>query len=218
MVACWGDLVEVPGRGISRCFLVGIRFDVMPIGFALLPMVLVLSLVPDAVLTQRRFRRLVAAYAAGMITLAGLVEVIGAGFFMHEGARLNWMSIGYLTLETAVFIWRNYPAWLVPPGVALAYYLSYRLLRWAFWRGGRPAGPGWARPVQAAVLVGLCALACHGGLRGRPIRRGSANFSDNRLISQLTLNNFFTGFSAVRSCIQESKDELTLYPFPPAEH
>ena len=218
ILACWGNLAEVSGRGMLRCFVVGMKFDAMPIGFALLPMVLVLSLVPDPVLTGRRFRRLVAAYAAGTITLAGLVEVVGAGFFMHEGARLNWMSIAYLTLETAEFIWKNYPAWLVPPGVAAVYYLSYRLLRWAFWRGSRPAGPGWVRPVRAAVLVGLCALACHGGVRGRPVRRGSANFSDNRLISQLTLNNFFTGFSAVRSRIQESKDELTLYSFPPPEH
>ena len=217
ILACWGDLAEVAGRGVLRCFLVGMKFDVMPIGFALLPMVLALSLAPDSALTGRRFRRLVAAYAAAMITLAGLVEVIGAGFFMHEGARLNWMSIGYLTLETAEFVWKNYPAWLVPPGIVAVYYLSYRLLRWAFWRGGRPAGPGWIRPVQTAVLVGLCALAAHGGVRGRPVRRGSANFSDNRLISQLTLNNFFTGFSAVRSCIQESEDELTLYSFPPPE-
>ena len=43
---------------IARCFWIGMWFDAVPIGYALLPLVLILSLAPNRAFARRSFRRL----------------------------------------------------------------------------------------------------------------------------------------------------------------
>ena len=220
LLASWEDLQEVSVWGIARCFLVGMKFDAIPIGFALLPMALVLMIASDASLARKRLRRLLVYYAATAVTFAVAVEIIGVAFFLHENARLNSMSIGYFCLEAAEFIWQNYPVWLMVPGTAVLFVLVCLALKRVFrapaHASGLP-GPRWVRPVRGVVLIALCVLACNGGVKGGPVRRGSANFSHNRIVSQLAMNNFYTAYSAVRSSLTDSRHELTLHPFPPAD-
>ncbi len=193
---------------IARSFLVGMRYDAMPIGYAALPLALALSLAPDSAFGNRWFRRVVCGYAATAIVLVILVELVGAWFFQEFGQRLNWLALDYLGeyRELAAFIWHGYPViWVTVALLALLYGL-YRLFDWVFWLGRRPRGPIWVRPVGAAALAALGVLGCRGGLDPHPLRMGPAYFSQNTLICQLALNNVFTLTHAVRSRIKEARE------------
>ena len=131
LIACREHFQDVGAADVWRCFLIGMKFDAMPIGFALLPMALALSLVSSATLASRRFRKLLAVYAATVLSFGLVIEISGAAFFLHEGARLNWLSFSYLTVEAIYFVWGSYPIWLMVPVTAAVYYISFRLLRMA---------------------------------------------------------------------------------------
>ncbi|MCD6364844.1 MAG: LTA synthase family protein [Planctomycetes bacterium] len=205
---------------ITRCFLLGMRYDAMPIGYLLLPLALVVSLSRREAFASARFRRFVTAYATGVVALVITIEIIGAAFFLFFGLRLNWMAMYYLQYprEVASHIWKNYPVWLFVPVMAGLIYAGYRVMRRIIWAGRRPANgalPFAGRAFGAAILVTLCILACRGGLDHHPLRRGSAYISYNNLVNQLTLNNFFTFVNAARLRLGDNGRESSWYPFPP---
>lgn len=208
-------LAGVRAEEIARCFWIGMWFDAIPMGYALLPLVLILSLSPNRAFVRRWFRRLVVVYVGAVVTLAAGVEIIGAAFFLHFGLRLNWIAIDYLRFrEAALYIWNNYPVILLGVASASLFYMCYRLFRRAFWSGPRPRGSAWVRAVVAAVLTGLCVLACRGSFRQEPLDQGSAYSSDNNIVNQLTMNNVFTFAQAVKSRLLDSRDMAELYPLP----
>lgn len=203
---------------LLNCFLVGTRFDAVPIGYALLPLAAVLSLAPAGAFARRSFKRGVAAYAATIATVALAVEIAGAYFFLHFGYRLNWLAIAHWGhfRESAIYIWNAYPVWLLAILMVVAFLAFRGLFRRAFWRDGvRQEAHLPARAVLAGVTVALCVVACRGGVNHRPLEQNSAYFTANRVLNQLTLNNFFTLFHAARSNISPAEDEKDLYSFPP---
>ena len=203
----------------ARCFLLGMRYDAVPMGYLMLPLVLILCLARAESFTGKWLRRTVTIYATAAIVLVVAVEIIGACFFLHYGLRLNWMVLYYLQYpkEVATFLLENYPVWLFVTFVVAAVYGCHRLLRWLFWRKTGPANCALpSRIVSAAALAGLCILACRGGADHRPLQRSSAYISYNNLVNQLTLNNFFTFSGAVRMQLTGNRNEDKWYPFPPA--
>ncbi len=212
-------LVEhLTGSQIGRCFLTGLRFDVVPIGYALLPLALVLALAPRRLFRRRWFRRAVTAYSAAMLMLAVSVEIMGAAFFLYFGARLNWMALAYFGhfREAAVYIWQQYPVVLLFVVVAILAAAVWWALRRALWFGPGPRRVGVAgRAALAAVLVALCVSACHGGWSQQPLRQSSAYFTPNKLIAHLAQNNFFSLFHAAKINLTDKGDESDYYSFPP---
>ncbi len=218
LLASHEALAGVRAREIARCFWIGMWFDGVPMGYALLPLVLMLSLAPNKAFARRWFRRVILFYVVTVVTVALSAEVVGAAFFLHFGLRLNWMAIDYLRFrEAGVYIWKNYPVVLLVVATGAFLYFCFRLLRKVFWSGPRPRGAAWVRPVLAVVLTGLCVLACRGSFRERPLDQGSAYSSDNNLVNQLTMNNVFTIAQAVKSRLAETRDMSLLYPVPPAD-
>lgn len=209
---------------ILRCFMLGMRYDAMPMGYLLLPMAIVLSLSPGRVFGGKRFRRLVTAWGTAVVLLVIATEIIGAAFYLHFGLRLNWMALYYMQYprEVIVFISENYPLWLFAIIVAAVVYCGYRLLRRLYWGGSAARrrdfslGPR-GRLATTVVLTCLGVLACRGGADHRPLRRGSAYISYNNLVNQLTLNNFFTFFNAVKMQVTDNRDESVWYALPPRE-
>jgi len=207
----WGE--------IARCFLLGARFDAMPIGYALLPLGLALALVPARRLAGRRWRSAVVLYAALAATILAGTEVFGVFFFLRFGRRLNYMAFAYLThRETLQFMWSQYPLWLLPPVLAGVFWLFRRWFgRWF----GSGAAVEWSvrrRLAVAAALAAVGVLACRGGMQSVPLRRGSAYFSDNQLVGELAMNDFYTMFYAVRSRLTDGHDERKAYRLPTAPH
>ena len=200
---------------VLRCFLLGVRYDAMPIGYALLPLVAALVLVSPAGLRRARFSQAVALYAAAVVTVFIGTEFFGIYFFLRFGRRLNYMAFAYLAhLETLRFMWHRYPMWgLIPvmPGLFLVCYWLFR--RW-FARGASVTWSPRGRLVLAGVLSGLCVLACRGGLQRRPLHLGSAYFSANQVVDQLTMNDFYTMFYAARNQLTDGGHERQAYRLP----
>lgn len=213
----WSDLGEVSGGDIARCLLSGLQYDVMPIGYSALSMLLLLLVARNGSFSSKRYRKAVTLYAAGVVSLVFSTELMGVFFFQYFGERFNWIVLGYplVSPEIAGTVWKRYPVLLVPAVVALVFYLLYRLLyRW-FWSGPKPNSPAWSRPVMAVVFGAAAMLACRGTLQLKPMQRDSAYFSPNNLINQITLNNFYTFFHAARDRINDNRDEASQYGFPP---
>ena len=205
---------------VARCLAVGLLYDAAIVGYALLPLVLLLWLPDDAALAGRRFRRAVTLYATTLLVAAVFVESVGTGFYLHFGLRLNWMVVDYLWhwQEVGTFLWNNYPAWLLVVGPVIGYWLTYRLLHWLFWRRPARATGRWPRLAVAVVLLGACVIACRGGLGHRPIGLGLAYFHENKAVNQLALNNFFSFFYASQTILAEIEGIPSDYRLPhPAE-
>ena len=194
LIASRGHLDGARAGEIARCFLVGMRYDMVVVGYAMIPVVLVAALAPNLAFQLAWFRRAVTIYAAAVLTLTLLVEIVGAYFLLHFGNRLNWLALEYWGHfdEVAAYIRQRYPVWILPVAAVAGFAGSYLLFRRICWGGARPSGPVWRRPIAAAVLTGLCALAARGSLDHHRLRFGAAYFSTNRTICQLALNNFFT--------------------------
>ncbi|MFP4105635.1 MAG: LTA synthase family protein [Phycisphaerae bacterium] len=216
----WDELAGNVGlRQVVRCFGVGLRFDFMPIGYVMLPMVLVVALTPARHLNRAWVRRLVTLWGAGVLASLVTMEVVGAAFFMHFGMRLNWMASFAVEREMVEFILEKYPvglALLVPQLVLIVFYLLGQRF---FWRGVgdiEPIGPA-RRIALGVVLVGLCVLACRGGAKRKVINRATAYFSTNRLIDQLAMNNFYTSYQAIEDTVTDGEAEDRNFPFPDDE-
>ena len=210
-----GPLVEnVSAADIARCFLTGLRYDAMPIGYALLPLALALSLAPAATFAKSWFRRAVVVYAVVVTTLAVFAEIVGAAFFMHFGSRLNWIALDYFGhfREIGAYIWKAYPIAFFPLALAVLIYGCVRLFRRVFW--GVPGGTVAARSALAAVLVCLCVLGARGGLDTQTLNSSSAYFCENNVVSQLTMNNFCTFSQSAILHMEDGQDESELYPLP----
>jgi len=212
-------LEDASAGEIAQCFLTGLRYDGVPIGYAMLPMALCLPLAPAAAFGRRWFRRVVVGYCSALVTLTLFTEVVGAVFFIHFGVRLNWMSMDHLGHfgEVAVYLWNTYAVWaraigtvVVPIGCAL-------MLPRIFWAAGRANGPLWARSILSGVLVGLCVTAARGGLDRHPLRSARAYFSGNNVINQLAMNNFYTFWHAAVLTIEDGHGQSDLFSFPDAD-
>ena len=217
-LARWSMIRDMGFRKLGLCFLLGLRYDMMVLGYVLLPLVVVLSVAPRKLFERPWFRKLLTIYGTIVITFQVVGESAGAGFFLYRGGRLDW-QIHYLsnlsiTLNT---ISKHYPIWLMGPFLAAIVYTSYRMVKRYFWRGGLRAYPGWRRWVQGVVLIALCVPACRGGLGRRPLRKGAAYITTNNLVTQLSMNDFFTVFKAMRAEVVEAwtgRMERGDYPFP----
>jgi len=235
----WGTFVAFRGglllarldglRGVDaieilRCFMLGMRYDAMPMGYLLLPMAVMLSVAPRRAFGGRGLRRAVTAWGTAVVLLVIATEIIGAAFYLHFGLRLNWMALYYMQYphEVMTFISENYPLWLFLVILAALVYGGYRLLRRLYW-GGRGAEQRdfaldlGGRVALTVVLTFLGVLACRGGADHRPLRRGSAYISYNNLVNQLTMNNFFTFFNAVKMQVTDNRDEGAWYALPPRD-
>jgi len=219
LIASRDALENISGDEIVRCFLTGLRYDAVPIGYAMLPLALCLPLAPAWAFGRRWFRRAVVGYCSALVTLTLFVEVVGAAFFAHFGVRLNWVSMDYFGHfgELAVYLWNAYPIWLLAIGTVLVPIGSALLLGRIFWTARLPNGPLSARSAVACVLVGLCVLAARGGLGRHPLRSARAYFSRNNVINQLAMNNFYTFWHAAVLKIEDGQGQSDLFSFPDAD-
>jgi phosphoglycerol transferase MdoB-like AlkP superfamily enzyme len=211
------SIETLQGAHIANCFLVGLRFDAIVVGYGLLPLAVVLGLLPGRRLAGPGARRWVSACCAALLTVAAAMEVVGSAYFLHSGLRPSAQAIGHFGhfRECALYIWRTYPVLLIVGGWAGLFLL----LRLAISRLTWPADaddrlPPWARGVLTAVLVSLCVLGCRGGVDHEPLRLGSAYFSTNRMISQLTMNNFCTVLRAARQSLNEERGDREVFDLP----
>jgi phosphoglycerol transferase len=201
---------------IGRCFGYGLQFDAVVVGYALLPMVVALCLAPASAFTRNGFRRTITVYGTGMVVLALFVEAIGAAFILDYRRRLNWAALAYFShpREVIVYVWKNYPFWLLLLLMAVLMFVVYRLLRRHFWRGKLTCNSLRQRLCLTGVLTAVFVLACRGTLGSFPLRPGAETHSPNNWINQLSSNNFFSLYHAGKSIVKDGRDEEKYYDFP----
>lgn len=219
MIASRQFLGSAGAGDLARCFAVGLRYDAIPIAYTAIPLVLAGTLAPDLAFGKKWFRRLLTAYVTVALTGLLLLEILGAGFFLTLHTRMNWLALDYLDhfSEAAGHIAENYPVWIIPVAALVAGVGLFLLLGRVLWRGRRPAGPIWPRPIWATALTALCVLGARGSLGHHPLRLGAAYFSQNAMVSQLALSNCFTLVHALRSHLEDERTLTDDRPFPSVE-
>ena len=212
-------LASADGWDVARSFLVGLRYDAVVLGYGMIPLVVVMALAPNLAFRRAWFRRAIVVCATLFFVLAITIGTVGAYFFDQFHSRLNWIALDYWEHidEVAAYVWGEYPVWIVPMASSLAAIGGYLLFRWAFWRGRRPTGPIWPRPILATALIGICVMAARGSFGHHRMRFGPAYFSANRIVAQLALNDFFTLGEAYKCRRLEHRGLASYHEMPPPE-
>ncbi|MCE5326811.1 MAG: sulfatase-like hydrolase/transferase [Planctomycetaceae bacterium] len=207
--------IDLPPATWAWCFALGVRYDLMALGYVLLPLVLVLSTVRDETLKRDWFRRLVTGYVTFVVVLGIFEEIVGGYVFLYEGTRPDWM-LGYLRHPHTIIshIYNEYPLWLVLTFTVAMNYAVYVVLRKVLWLGRPPQGSKWRRVVQPITLSAMCLLAVHGTFTFQPLRKGAAFITANNMACQLTMNNFFTIADAAKYWLTEGNSDYDDYAYP----
>jgi len=221
MIACRPLLAGASWTDILNCLFVGMRYDAMPIGFALTPLGLAIALAPAKIMAGKFFRMAVAIYIALTLTAAVFIEAVGMQFFLSptHKSRLNWVVLEYMggSNEVMTLIWQSYPVgWF---GLLLLLLLigTTAVFRRLLWRNGAGEGSLVFRTGWAVVAMGLCFLAIRGGIM-HPLWLGEAYFCQNKTLCELSLNNVYTLSLAIQSQAVDSKEEEAEYPLPEIAH
>ncbi len=123
LIASRDVLVNVGATEIARCFLMGLRYDSIPIGYAMLPLAVALTIAPSWAFVRPWFRSTIVAYSVAVTTIAIVAEVVGTAFFLHFGARLNSISmesrmLSYYACARELYLSRSYRAPETPERLA----------------------------------------------------------------------------------------------------
>ncbi len=207
----------IPGSDILMAFLIGLRFDLVAVCYALLP--LVAGLYRRYGLGKRRFAIFWYGAVISAYLFAGVVELE----FYHEfQARLNNIVLQYMkeSPETvARLIWYGFP---VIPHVSLWLVLSASFLVFLHWSNRRTAGPrqpaDWRRFPLATVILLLIIVGGRGTLRsGPPLRWGDAFHSSHAFANHLPLNATYSLIHAIRAHHHQKNASRWLSSLPSGE-
>ncbi len=201
---------------IARCLVVAFGFDGMTVGYLLIPLVALLSLSAAATFEKKWFRRTVGAYVSAATSYILLIEIVGMIYFLYSGTRINWRLPYYIRYSHEVLghVWSEYPLWAMLPLLPLGYWIVYRLYAKVLWHGSKPIAElhGWKKWALAAVLAGVCVLACRGGFGHRPLNSSELySNTSNQLLAELSKNNSQTLYSGAKHLFDEGQDEKGIF-------
>lgn len=193
-----------------RLLPIGVRFDTMMLGPALMPAALAVLLWPTR--HRRMLARFVATYLAALAAVMTFLEIATIGFLAQYDSRPNRIFLDYLAYPAEVLptVWGEQLTllivglWMVP----LAAVVTWRAIR-----PGIEADVPWSARarVLALPLVGLVLFAlARSSLAPRPADISAAAFTADHLTNELALNSTY----AVGYALCERRHELdpgTLY-------
>jgi phosphoglycerol transferase MdoB-like AlkP superfamily enzyme len=178
---------------VGMVFLQGLRFDLVLLGFLLLPPVLTLALFATSRAMSRAGAVLLRYYVVACFALVVFLELATPSFINQYDARPNQIFVEYLiypkevasTLVTA-YRWQLIGALIV---VAVASTLLVRALR-----SGRRS----ARPIHVAtafvvtpILFMLCVVAMRSTLDHRAVNPSTVAISTDPMVNELALNSAY---------------------------
>jgi phosphoglycerol transferase MdoB-like AlkP superfamily enzyme len=172
----------------------GAVYDVAAFGYAAIPFVLYVALVPDAIWRWRAHRVLATALWCAFV-YALLLEATAEWFFFEEfGARFNFVAVDYLvyTGEVVGNIRETYPVGWILPGLAvvtaLVVAVTRRSLASAF---DAPS------PLRGRLKAGLACLAVP-TLAFAALDDRLAHVGENRYENELAMNGVYAFGDAFR--------------------
>jgi len=206
---------SIPSSELANAFLVGLRFDVVVAGMAVLPLFPILFLAMPRLIERRAFKAIVTTYGGAAITLLAVILAADYFFFEEFLERLDERVFTYThgagneyVLQT---VWAAFP---VIPVLALCLATGLAgawLLRRFGFNDDYNRGPVWQAVVWPALMAALVALGVRGTLRSHAINSGPAYFSPTALTAQLTLNGAFTLRQAAANYFLEPRSVDKLY-------
>ena len=217
VVLAWlsrADLAGVTSGALLRIFAVGLRYDLRALAYVLIPLTALLTLASNAALSRRWMKAVLAGYASLTVTVAAIICIGDALFFLYYGTRLNYAVTSYLgNGEIITHLWQHYPVALVVAGALVTLAGAYLLARRLLLSGPAPAaGPAWARIACGVVLAGAICFCARGSARRPALDSSLAHFSSNNVVSELSLNPGLTLAAAVKDHYTEGEDESLHYP------
>ncbi len=190
------DLIGLAPEQWLELFVVGARLDAVTIGWASLPMLGALLLVPER--WQGKVRRFALGYAFVIFALILFAEIAGIHFFRYYDYRPNYLVIEHgldpVVLRAAA---ATVPIGWIGCGVAvLATALVWVLSRVAPLRGGpdtflfaRSTAPSSLSSrrdrLALLVLIALVIIVARGTLHERPINPSLAAITHNRVANEI---------------------------------
>jgi phosphoglycerol transferase MdoB-like AlkP superfamily enzyme len=196
---------------ILNSFWIGFRFDSVILSAIVLPLMLI-SMLPFIGFAKKVVRTIFVVVLSVIFGLIFLISTADLAFFDHFGSRMNYWAIEYieypgLFLYSAVShagFWKLFALWVVITAVFIF------VIRKIFRKVAR-FRPSAGILSQTAVYILATALLVF-GVRGRigmkALDWGTAFFSENHIINQLSLNSVFTLFHSV---YEELKDGRALF-------
>lgn len=196
---------------IVHSFWIGFRFDSTVLSTTILPLFLV-SLLPFVKFSRKSWRIVFVTVLTAIFALMFLASSADVGFFDQFGSRINYWAIEYLEypgyfLYSAVShkgFWLLFALWIAT--TAVFNFVLRRIFRKL--SSYRISAGGLSKAIVFPLMVALLAFGIRGRIGMKALDWGSAFFSDNQFINQLSLNSVFT---LSHSIYEELKDGKTLF-------
>jgi phosphoglycerol transferase MdoB-like AlkP superfamily enzyme len=186
-----------PLTDILRCFLTGIRFDLVVVAFILAP---VIMLLPWFNLQSKAVRLVTVTYLTSMYSVATLLSLVDIRFFSYFNTHLNSLALEYLdqgpTARNLVLADPKFTSFTVIWVIATVfiYFVLKRLYLATRSFPGRRSWP--SHVVYFILLAGLSFLAIRGRTATAGINWSMAIVGDNPFVNQLPLNSVYAlGYS-----------------------
>lgn len=178
---------------VARSLVTGLAFDLLAVGWWLLPLVLYLTLVPERWFVRGWHRRLLLLAAAGALFAWLFIAVAELFFFAEFDGRFNFVAADYLLYptEVGVNIWQSYPTGWILFALAVATWLLMRHLRRLMVTSRERPEPLRRRLAGLgvyAVLLALVTLA---------VRPGLARVSEDRALNEVASNGHYSFVQAL---------------------
>jgi len=181
------DIACSPGL-VVEIFGTGILFDAVTFAYAMVPLVVYLSLVPARLYRKRMHARLL--YTVSAAALFGMIFIATAEYFFWDefGTRFNFIAVDYLIYTREVFgnIWQSYPMPALIAAMLVATAGSFLLVKRGIDLSAGHAGTLKSRLAGALVLLGLTAAGyCFVDL-------SRSTVSDNKFANSLAANGAYS--------------------------
>lgn len=188
LVALQPAVLQNGAAALARALLAGLRQDLTTVLWLALPLVILLTALPERWWRSRAQRRLqVAGMALWLfaLLLAALSELL---FFEEFTGRFNFVAVDYLIYPTEIMVnvWESFPTAWILAGLIAATALMARALRAPVRRALDGGSSGRQR---LATLGGYCALLAALTLT---TSGETARVSEDRVLNEVASNGWYT--------------------------
>ncbi len=193
LISLWYPRVE-QSEALGFILTQGLRFDIVLLGMALAPLVLLLPVLATYSLTFPLWRVVVAVYVTLIIMLIAFMEMATPAFAEQFDARPNILFFEYFEHPKEVFatLWGAYPGQLLL-GAPVVMILGWLVQRTAFnqMQGASPLSPFVAAPLAFIMLL-ICLMSARSTLAHRPVNPSTVARTNDAMVNDLALNSTYS--------------------------
>lgn len=176
---------------VYKAFLVGVRFDLLVLGFVFIPVVLVGALMMMAGTDDFKVNKVLKVYLSTTWALVVLNAFWSLPYYLIKGRHFRWEADGFN------FLWPRFDSFtevlvvlifgfLVASPIKSIWRRNYLLTHDWHWFGSQDAR--WQIPLRIIIPILLVGLAARGTVTPRHLEKAHAEISKWENINELALN------------------------------